>query len=187
MTIVSNMLSGFMDRFGRKKVILAKTLMLAVCLVPLIVLGLVGNIYKQAVFAIYFIALGCSTFTFDLMLFGFGKLPKARENYIILLSATRFVGIAIVCVSFYFLKKFAYFFVIELGLLIIFSLLLMKYAFESFHFVLVSTGSNDVCKYILNSMALINEEDTLTEKIAFCSHRSRSANDATRVHSSRLC
>ena len=157
-----------MDKFGRKKIILLKIGMCILFLVPLLILGFVGNILKQVVFALFFLCVFSSTFTFDLMLFGFEKLPKAnRENFIILLSATRFLGIAIVCITFYYTKKWAYFMCIQIGLLIIFGSLLIKYAFETPYFTLISTGSNDECKYILNSMALINEEDTITDKIAF--------------------
>ncbi len=102
------------------------------------------------------------------MCLGFEKLPKEdRDNFIVLLSATRFLGIGIICIVFYYLFEWVYFICIEVGLLVILGILFIKYDFESPHYVLASTANQDTCKYIFNSIALINEEDTITDKIAF--------------------
>lgn len=157
-----------MDKFGRKKIILIKVILCTLFLIPLLIIGFIGSGLTKIVLPIFFFTLFWATFTFDILCIGFEKLPKSeRENFIILLSATRFVGIGIICVSFYYLKDWVYFICIEVGLLIILGSLFMKYTFESPHHVLASTANIDTCKYILNSIALINEEDTITDKIAF--------------------
>lgn len=157
-----------MDRFGRKKIIVAKVFLCIGLLIPLIALGFVESIHKQVVFAFFFMSIFFSTFSFDLTIIGFEKLPKFnRENYIILLSTTRIIGIGIVCASFYFLQKWVYFVCIEVALLVIFIFLFMKFTFESPHHVLVSTASIDLCKYVLNNIAIVNEEDIITDKLAF--------------------
>jgi MFS family permease len=66
------MLTGFfMDKFGRKRVIVIKVLLCAIFLIPLVILGFIGNILKQAVLAMFFISIFFATFTFDLMVIGF--------------------------------------------------------------------------------------------------------------------
>lgn len=72
-----------------------------------------------------------------------------------------------VCFSFIYLDKWVYFFLIILGLTLIFGGLFVKYTFESTHYLLASTGQLDVVKYILNKIAAINDEDILTDKLAF--------------------
>ena len=115
----------------------------------------------------FLISLFFATFTFDITILGFEQLPKIkRENYIILLSLTRITGIFIICFLFYFLNKWMYFFCIEIGLLAIFSFLFIKYTYESPHYIEASTGSTDHCKYILNQIATINNEDIITEKLS---------------------
>lgn len=101
-------------------------------------------------------------------MYGFESLIKSnRENFIILVSASRIIGIGILCISFYFLKKWVYFFCIVGGLTLILVLLFMKYAFESPHYIMTSTASADSLKSVLNKIASINEEDIITDKIAF--------------------
>lgn len=45
--------------------------------------------------------------------------------------------------------------------------LIIKYMYESPHFILTSTGNIDQCKYIINSIADINDEEPIIDKIAF--------------------
>jgi hypothetical protein len=52
--------------------------------------------------------------------------------------------------SFIYLDKWVYFFIITLGLTLIFGGLFVKYTYESSHYLLASTGQIDVVKYILN-------------------------------------
>lgn len=92
------------------------------------------------------------------MLYGFETQPKDnRDNYVIILAATRIVGIAIVSITFYFTNKWVYFMIIEAGLLIILISLFMKYNFESPLQIMVSSGDHDLCKFVLNSIAIKNE------------------------------
>ena len=156
-----------MDTFGRKKTIVIKALGLIVILIVLIVLGFVGKAAKHAAPAIYFITIFFATFTFDLQIHGFESIIREkRENFIVSQSAVRILGICIVCISFYFLNHWVYFFCIEAGLTFVLLVLFMKFAFESPHFIMTSTASLDTLKFILNRMAIINEEDILTDKIA---------------------
>lgn len=93
---------------------------------------------------------------------GFESLTKAkRDNFIILLSATKFVGVGFLCLIFYYLNNWAYFMVIEAVLMLVLSVLFLKYSFDSPYYVLASTGNVDEVKYILNKIAVTNEEDTL--------------------------
>ena len=118
--IISMLLSGFlMDRFGRKKIIVLKVFFFLMILTALIIIGFVGdtNIPKQLAPTIFFLGIFFATFSFDMQIIGFESLCKlSRENYIITLSATRILGICILCVSFFVIKKWVYFFVILLGL-----------------------------------------------------------------------
>ena len=102
-----------MDRFGRKKIIVGKVILSMLMLIPLIPLGLLPGNKIEIVLFFYFGALLASTFTFDLFLYGFEMMPKEnRDNYVILLSATKIVGIAIVSLSFYFMSKWVYFIIL---------------------------------------------------------------------------
>ena len=67
-----------MDRFGRKKIIAVKAILSLFFLIPLIPFGLMAGEQSKinAVLGFYFGAMLCSTFSNDLMLFGFEKLPK---------------------------------------------------------------------------------------------------------------
>ena len=163
------MLTGIlMDKFGRKKVIVIKATICTISLIPLIPLGLTSSNESQTVLALYFIALLSATFTFDLVLFGFESLPKTdRVNYVILLSGTRIIGVAIVCTAFYLLNNWVYYMIIQLALMLILVSIFAKYAFESPLQVMISSGNHDMCKYVLNSIALINDEDIVREKLAF--------------------
>jgi hypothetical protein len=85
-------------------------------------------------------ALFFSTFTFDLMLFGFESLSKEdRTKYIIILVATRILGILILSLLFYFTENWVYFILFELCLLALLIPLYLKYTFESILFTMTST------------------------------------------------
>ena len=130
--------------------------------------GIFANARKEIVLGLFFLALLSSTFFLDLQVLGFEQLQKQqRENFIILLSSTRFLGILVLCGCFHYLKKWTYFICIILVSTMILGLLLMKYTFESSHHLMVSTGNLDMLKFILNKIAAVNDEDALTEKIAF--------------------
>ncbi len=76
--IVSQLITGIlMDRFGRKKIIAIKAILCLALLIPLISYGLMtGDISKiNAVLSFYFGAILCASFSNDLMVFGFEKLP----------------------------------------------------------------------------------------------------------------
>jgi hypothetical protein len=134
----------------------------------LITLGIIGSILKEVVIAIYFFSLAFATLTFDISIIGIESLTKAnRDNFIILLSVTRIIGIGIVCMLFYFIRLWVYPLVVVLGTAIILLPFIMKFLYESPHFILTSTGNIDVCKYIINSIADVNDEESITEKIAF--------------------
>jgi MFS family permease len=157
-----------MDRFGRKKIIIIKILATLVLLAVLIVLGLIGNVLKSVVIAIYFLSLIFSTFLFDIILLGFETLTKGyRDNYVILYSATRNLGIGLLCGLFYFLSDWAYVIIVIAGLLVISLILFIKFVYESPHHMLASTGNIDLLKYIINGIADVNDEEPLTDKIAF--------------------
>jgi MFS family permease len=109
---VSYLVSGIlMDRFGRRKIIAIKATLTLVCMIPLIPLGFMNGQSKiSTVLTFYFFSIFFSTFCLDLMLFGFEKLPKEnRDNYIIILASTRILGIAFVCIIFYWANKWVYF------------------------------------------------------------------------------
>ena len=114
------------------------------------------------------------------MLYGFEALPKEnRENYVVILAATRMVGIVIVSLVFYYLNDWVYFIIINTFLVALFGAFYARHAFESPLQVMVSTGSHDLCKSVLNAMAVINEEDILTEKLAFSYSESQIAKRRT--------
>lgn len=157
-----------MDRFGRKLIITIKALGLLVCLLVLIIVGFIPSSGKYPLYAFFFTAIFFSTFTFDIALLGFEQLPKSkRDNYIVLIQATRIIGVAVVCTSFSFLNRWAYFFMILAGLLAITIGVFIKFTFDSPCQIMVSTGSEDTCKSFLNKIAQINDEDPITEKLAF--------------------
>ena len=144
--IVSQIFTGIlMDRFGRKKVIAIKAIMSFIALIPLIPFGFMhGASYINAVLAFYITALLFSTFSFDLMLFGYEKLPKnSRDNYIIILASTRILGIGIICLMFFFTNHWVYFIILECGLLSILIPLFIKYVHESPLQVMVASADPD--------------------------------------------
>lgn len=63
-----------MDKFGRKKIILVKACLTLLFLCPLIVIGFIGNILKEAVFTTYFFSILAATFSFDVIIHGFEKI-----------------------------------------------------------------------------------------------------------------
>lgn len=135
-----------MDRFGRKKIIAIKAILSLVLLVPLIPFGLMAGDRSKinTVLAFYFGAIVCSTFSNDLMLFGFEKLPKdQRDNYIVIVASTRIIGIGIVCLIFYFGNKWVYFIIVEFVLLALLIPLYLKYVHESPLQVMVATVDQD--------------------------------------------
>lgn len=130
-----------MDTFGRKKVIIAKVACFLVLEIILIALGFIGKKGKQAVPALYFITMFFATFSFDLEIIGFESIIKEkRENFIITLSALRIIAIGLLCISFYFIKRWVYFVVIQAGLTFLFLILFTKFTFESPPFVMTSTA-----------------------------------------------
>ena len=157
-----------MDRFGRKRVITWKAGGLAISLGCLIPLGFVKNAPIDAVLFFLFIALFSTTFTFDLMIFGIEQLPKnARDNYIVTLVATRVSGIAIVSVCFYLMTTWVYFVILQLCLVLVLLAAFMRTVLESPLQIMVASGNHDLCKFVVNSMAIINEEDIIRGKLAF--------------------
>ena len=135
-----------MDRFGRKKIIAIKAILSLVLLVSLIPFGLMAGDRSKinTVLAFYFGAMVCSTFSNDLMLFGFEKLPKdQRDNYIVIVASTRIIGIGIVCLIFYFGNKWVYFIIVEFVLLALLIPLYLKYVHESPLQVMVATVDQD--------------------------------------------
>lgn len=157
-----------MDRFGRKRVITWKAVGLSISLACLIPLGFVTNAPMDPVLVFLFSALFSTTFSFDLMIFGIEKLPKnSRDNYIVALTATRVVGIAIVSVCFYLMTNWVYFIILQLGLLLVLLAAFMKIVLESPLQIMVASGNHDLCKFVFNSMAIINEEEIIRGKLAF--------------------
>jgi hypothetical protein len=59
------------------------------------------------------------------------------------------------------MNKWVYFFVIQSVILGILVLLFAKKAFESPLQVMASSGDHDMCKFVINSIAIINEEDII--------------------------
>lgn len=73
-----------------------------VCLVPLIPMGFLKSSSIDATLAFYYIAIFFSTFANDILIYGYEQLTKAeRAKYIIVLTSTRIIGIAVVCGIFY--------------------------------------------------------------------------------------
>lgn len=158
--------SGFlMDRFGRKKVIIIKTWVTVLFLIPLLIMGFVQVSKTVVVIAIFFGSFIFASYTFDIAILGFESLVKSkRDNFIILLMATKFISIGFVCLIFYYLNNWAYFMIIEASLMLLLSILFLKYTYESPYYVLASTGSTDEVKYILNKIATVNDEDTVDDE-----------------------
>jgi hypothetical protein len=158
-----------MDRFGRKKVILGKALMCLVTLIPLLPLGFMNEpALIKTLMGFLFLALLFSTFHIDLMLFGFEKLPQpSRVNYVIVLSATRISGIAIITIIFYLTEKWVYFILAMACCMAVLIPLYAKYVYESPLHVMTATADQDWCKSIFNGIAIINEEEIIKEKIYF--------------------
>ena len=168
--IVSQLLSGFLqDRFGRKKVITVKALMCLLFLIPLIPFGFMEDRSLIRVsLGFFFMAVLFSTFNFDIMLMGFEKLPKAsRVNYVVVMSATRITGIGLLALIFYLTEKWAYFMIVLVAFMAVLVPLFAKYVYESPLHVMTTSGDHDWCKFILNSIAIINQEDIVSEKIYF--------------------
>lgn len=147
--------SGFlMDRFGRKKIIVLKIIGALFLLTILIVLGLIGAIAKSAVLAVYFLTLAFTTFSFDIICLGFESLAKEnRDNFVILYSGTRNLGIGVVCILFYYIDEWAYSIIVMATLLLLLLPFFMKFVLESSHHVLASTGNIDQLRHVINSIA----------------------------------
>lgn len=65
--LLSLMISGFFsDRFGRKRLILIKGILLILTLGCLSGLGLSGKLLKEVVIGVYFVSLAFATLTFDI-------------------------------------------------------------------------------------------------------------------------
>ena len=65
------------------------------------------------------------------------------------------------------MDRWVYFVCIVLGATVILTGFLIKCTYESTHYLMSSTGHLDVVKFTLNKIALINDEDVLTDKLAF--------------------
>jgi MFS family permease len=158
----------FSDRYGRKRLLVIKTILLTVLLVVLIILGLIGSVTKEVVIALYFFSLAFATLSFDVSILGLESITKPnRDNFIILLSATRIIGVGLLCMLFYLLSTWVYPIIVIGGMVLILLPLNMKFLHESPHFILASSGSIDMCKYIINSIADVNDEEPIQDKIAF--------------------
>lgn len=53
------------------------------------------------------------------------------------------------------------------GVTLLLSGLFIRGVHESVHYLLASTGQPDAAKYVLNRIAEVNEENILTDKLAF--------------------
>jgi hypothetical protein len=84
-----------------------------------------------------------------------------------LLSITRLLGITALCLSFFYLRRWTFFFCILAGLTLPLLVIFFKYSLETPHWELTSTGNIDSAKYVLNKIAITNGEDLITDKIAF--------------------
>lgn len=134
----------------------------------LITLGLIGSILKEVVIALYFFSLAFATLTYDVSILGLESITKAsRDNFIILLSLTRIIGVGVICLLYYLLKTWVYPLIVISLMILILLPFVMKFLYESPHFVLASSGNIDVCKYIINSIADVNDEEPIIDRIAF--------------------
>jgi MFS family permease len=84
--VTSLLVTGVLsDRYGRKRLVVIKGLVMLGVLSLLIVFGFVGHLFKEAVIGIYFISLSFATLTFDISLLGFESMPhQTRENFIVI-------------------------------------------------------------------------------------------------------
>jgi hypothetical protein len=157
--IVSFLISGFlMDAFGRKKVIIGKIVGFLTLIFVMIILGFVNKTSGLPILSLYFIGMIFATFTFDLQIHGFESLCKqGRETYIISISATRIIGVGLLFLTFYFSKRWVYFFIMIETLTLILLALFIRYSFESPYYYLASTANMDGLKFIINSIAGIND------------------------------
>jgi hypothetical protein len=73
---------------------------------------------------------------------------------------------ALVSISFYLMSSWVYFVILELSLMAVLLGAFMKMTLESPLFIMVASGNHDLCKFILNSIAIINEEEIIKEKLA---------------------
>lgn len=117
---------------------------------------------------VYFVALFFGTLIQEISLVGFESAPKdERDTYLVVLSIGRSLGILVLCSLYYLLENWLYFNAIVLGLFIFFLGLFMKLVYESPHYILSTSANIDYCKYIINSIASINNESAIEEKIYF--------------------
>lgn len=109
--ILSQLLTGYlMDKVGRKLIIVVKASLSLVSLLPLIAIGFIPSVPVNVVFALYFLGLLTSTYTFDLIIHGFECLSKqSRDNFVVTVAASRAIGIAIVGIIFYLTNRWVYF------------------------------------------------------------------------------
>ena len=120
------------DRLGRKIIILVKISLLILTLSALISVGFIIQTPHITYAVLFLLSIMFGTFTMDLMMFGFESLPKdRRDNYVIILSSTKIVGAGITCGLYYYLGKWQYFYAIVTGLLIIMTLLFVKFTVET--------------------------------------------------------
>ena len=105
--ITSLIISGILiDYIGRKKVIIWKVIGFLTLLTVIMTLGYAKKTSGLTAISLYFINMSFATFSFDLQIMGFESLCKYdRENYIVTTSATRIVGVGLICIFFYFAHK----------------------------------------------------------------------------------
>ena len=53
------------------------------------------------------------------------------------------------------------------GLFIILLPLVIKFVYESPHFIISKTGNHDLCKYVLNGIADVNDEEPIIDRLSF--------------------
>jgi ABC-type siderophore export system fused ATPase/permease subunit len=82
-------------------------------------------------------------------------------------AASRIIGIAIVGIIFYLTNRWVYFMIVQVALTLVFLFFFIRQAYESPLQIMVSTADHDMCKYVLNSIAITNEEEIVREKLAF--------------------
>jgi hypothetical protein len=82
-------------------------------------------------------------------------------------AASRIIGIAIVGIIFYLTNRWVYFMIVQVALTLFFLFFFIRQAYESPLQIMVSTADHDMCKYVLNSIAITNEEEIVREKLAF--------------------
>jgi uncharacterized protein HemY len=86
-----------------------------------------------------------------MILIGFESVTKEnRDNYIVIVSAIRIIGIGLIMLVLLVLKKWVYLMLIEAVLMLIFMILFMKFTFDSSYYILATTANFDTLKYVLN-------------------------------------